>query len=43
MPLSWQQGPLSVGAIGRFLVPEPLAAGEPEVFQSGLTWLDCYQ
>jgi uncharacterized protein (DUF427 family) len=24
MGLSWQQGPLSVGAIGRFLVPEPL-------------------
>src|SRR5262244_3242718 len=22
--LSWQQGPLSPGAIGRFLVPEPL-------------------
>src|SRR5262249_5108239 len=22
--LSWQQGPLSAGAIGRFLVPEPL-------------------
>src|SRR5215470_16459429 len=22
--LSWQQGPLSEGAIGRFLVPEPL-------------------
>ena len=21
---SWQQGPLSTGAIGRFLVPEPL-------------------
>jgi uncharacterized protein (DUF427 family) len=25
MGLSWQQGPLSAGAIGRFLVPEPLA------------------
>jgi hypothetical protein len=25
MGLSWQQGPLSSGAIGRFLVPEPLA------------------
>src|SRR5262249_18415692 len=24
MGLSWQQGPLSEGAIGRFLVPEPL-------------------
>src|SRR5712692_8542727 len=24
MGLSWQQGPLSLGAIGRFLVPEPL-------------------
>ena len=24
MGLSWQQGPLSKGAIGRFLVPEPL-------------------
>jgi Domain of unknown function (DUF427) len=24
MGLSWQQGPLSSGAIGRFLVPEPL-------------------
>ncbi len=24
MGLSWQQGPLSTGAIGRFLVPEPL-------------------
>jgi uncharacterized protein (DUF427 family) len=24
MGLSWQQGPLSAGAIGRFLVPEPL-------------------
>ena len=24
MGLSWQQGPLSVGPIGRFLVPEPL-------------------
>jgi hypothetical protein len=24
MELSWQQGPLSPGAIGRFLVPEPL-------------------
>src|SRR5215470_3741015 len=24
MGLSWQQGPLSVGTIGRFLVPEPL-------------------
>ena len=24
MGLSWQQGPLSMGAIGRFLVPEPL-------------------
>jgi hypothetical protein len=24
MGLSWQQGPLSQGAIGRFLVPEPL-------------------
>jgi uncharacterized protein (DUF427 family) len=25
MGLSWQQGPLSAGAIGRFLVPEPMA------------------
>ena len=25
MGLSWQQGPLSTGAIGRFLVPEPMA------------------
>ena len=25
MGLSWQQGPLSAGAIGRFLVPEPRA------------------
>jgi uncharacterized protein (DUF427 family) len=25
MGLSWQQGPLSPGAIGRFLVPEPLS------------------
>jgi hypothetical protein len=24
MGLSWQQGPLSPAAIGRFLVPEPL-------------------
>src|SRR5690242_9928925 len=24
MGLSWQQGPLSTGAIGRFLTPEPL-------------------
>ena len=24
MGLSWQQGPLSPGAIGRFLAPEPL-------------------
>src|SRR5215471_5322242 len=24
MGLSWQRGPLSTGAIGRFLVPEPL-------------------
>src|SRR5262249_6891029 len=24
MGLSWQQGPLSPGAIGRFLVPQPL-------------------
>src|SRR5262245_17994034 len=24
MGVSWQQGPLSPGAIGRFLVPEPL-------------------
>src|ERR1700753_2153034 len=24
MGLSWQQGPLSPGALGRFLVPEPL-------------------
>jgi len=24
MGLSWHQGPLSPGAIGRFLVPEPL-------------------
>ena len=24
MGLSWQQGPLSPGAIGRFLVPKPL-------------------
>src|SRR5215510_5770768 len=24
MGLSWQQGPLSQGAIGRFLAPEPL-------------------
>ena len=24
MGLSWEQGPLSMGAIGRFLVPEPL-------------------
>ena len=24
MGLSWQQGPLSLGAIGRFLTPEPL-------------------
>ncbi len=24
MRLSWQQGPLAPGAIGRFLVPEPL-------------------
>src|SRR5215469_4771519 len=24
MGLSWQQGPLSSGAIGRFLIPEPL-------------------
>ena len=28
MGLSWQQGPLAPGAIGRFLVPEPL----PEPF-----------
>ena len=27
MGLSWQQGPLSTGAIGRFLVPEPLPGG----------------
>lgn len=27
MGLSWQQGPLSPGAIGRFLVPEPLPKG----------------
>ncbi len=26
MGLSWQQGPLASGAIGRFLVPEPLPA-----------------
>jgi uncharacterized protein (DUF427 family) len=26
MGLSWQQGPLSAGAIGQFLVPEPLPA-----------------
>jgi hypothetical protein len=24
MGLSWQQGPLAPGALGRFLVPEPL-------------------
>src|ERR1700750_1223165 len=24
MGLSWQQGPLSSGAVGRFLVPDPL-------------------
>ncbi|SOD80861.1 hypothetical protein SAMN06272765_0049 [Streptomyces sp. Ag109_G2-15] len=24
MGLSWQQGPLSAGAIGHFLTPEPL-------------------
>jgi hypothetical protein len=24
MGLSWRQGPLAPGAIGRFLVPEPL-------------------
>ena len=24
MGLSWQQGPLSTGAVGRFLVPESL-------------------
>ena len=24
MGLSWQQGPLAPGAIGRFLVPDPL-------------------
>ena len=27
MGLSWQQGPLSAGAIGRFLVPEPMPDG----------------
>ena len=26
MGLSWQQGPLAPGAIGRFLTPEPLPA-----------------
>src|SRR5215472_14461444 len=26
MGLSWQQGPLAPGAIGRFLVPDPLPA-----------------
>jgi len=26
MGLSWQQGPLSSGAVGRFLVPDPLPA-----------------
>jgi len=26
MGLSWQQGPLGLGSIGRFLVPEPLPA-----------------
>lgn len=29
MGLSWQQGPLASGAIGRFLVPEPLPARLP--------------
>lgn len=24
MGLSWQQGPLALGAVGRFLVPDPL-------------------
>ena len=26
MGLAWQQGPLAPGAIGRFLVPEPMPA-----------------
>lgn len=29
MGLSWQQGPLSAGAIGHFLTPEPL--GTPRI------------
>jgi hypothetical protein len=24
MGLAWQQGPLAVGSVGRFLVPDPL-------------------
>ena len=29
MGLSWQQGPLASGAIGRFLVPGPLSQARP--------------
>ncbi len=29
MGLAWQQGPLAPGAIGRFLVPDPLPARLP--------------
>jgi hypothetical protein len=27
MALAWQQGPLASGAVGRFLVPDPLPEG----------------
>src|SRR6202011_4626559 len=47
MGLSWQQGPLSPGAIGRFLIPEPLSKrllyAEPLCrrmgVRSGGTWI----
>ena len=34
MGLSWQQGPLAPGAIGRFLVPDPLP--EPLLYEVSL-------
>jgi hypothetical protein len=36
MGLSWQQGPLSPGAVGRFLVPDPGQAVIPHGVDRGL-------
>jgi len=49
MQLSWQQGPLSMGTIGRFLVPEPLPKSPRRLREKHFrslskwsgTWRDC--